>query len=112
VRRLLGLMARLAPWAAAALLLWAALSVALPGADGDGGGAGRATPYDVQLDLGPYLFNPSIVAHGSVYLSTARTAHMKRIDRTNWWFNDAYVCVSTGPGFETVSCRKFDPWRG
>lgn len=71
-----------------------------------------AQPTDVLLDLGPYFFNPSIVRHRGVYLSTARTAHMKRIDRTNWWFNEAYICMSTTSQFKSVSCRKFDPWQG
>ncbi|GBF99713.1 hypothetical protein Rsub_12425 [Raphidocelis subcapitata] len=105
-------MARLAPWLAVALLVAVALALAAPGAQGDVDAAARPTPYDVQLELGPFYFNPSIVHHGGVYLSTARTAHMKRIDRTNWWFNDAYICMSTAPTFETVSCRKFDPWQG
>ena len=74
--------------------------------------AGAAKTEDIQLDLGPYFFNPSIVKHHGVYLSTARTAHMKRIDRTNWWFNEGYICMSTASDFKSVSCRKFDPWQG
>jgi hypothetical protein len=37
---------------------------------------------------------------------------MKRIDKTNWWFNEGYICMSTTPDFKSVSCRKFDPWQG
>jgi hypothetical protein len=68
---------------------------------------------DVRLELGPYFFNPSVVRHPKgVYLATARTAHMKRVGKTNWWFNEAYVCTSARPDFAAVSCRKFDPWQG
>jgi hypothetical protein len=120
--RFLNLMGRLAPWAALALvgaaLLFAAGAPAAEGASGGNGSAtggalaSRATPYDVRLALGPYFFNPSIVRHRGVYLSTARTAHMKRIEKTNWWFNDASICMSTSADFGSVSCRKFDPWQG
>lgn len=79
--RLLQLMVRLVPWVTFALvglvLLWVA-------AGAEGAPPARPTPYDVQLNLGPYFFNPSIVKHKGVYLSTARTAHMKRIEKTNW----------------------------
>jgi hypothetical protein len=108
--RLLALMVRLAPWLLVALVGVTLLFIAAPGAEG--GDAARPTPYDVLLQLGPYFFNPSIVKHRGVYLSTARTAHMKRIDKTNWWFNDAYICMSTDADFSSVSCRKFDPWQG
>jgi hypothetical protein len=37
---------------------------------------------------------------------------MKRIDRTNWWFNEGFICMSTSADFKTASCRKFDPWQG
>jgi len=109
--RFLALMGRLAPWLLVALVGVTLLCVAAPGAEGNAAAA-RPTPYDVQLQLGPYFFNPSIVKHRGVYLSTARTAHMKRIERTNWWFNDAYICMSTEADFGSVSCRKFDPWQG
>lgn len=101
----------LARWAAVALVGLLLLAVVIaPGAAG--GAAQRPTPYDIQLNLGPYFFNPSIVKHRGVYLTTARTAHMRRIDSTNWWTNEAFVCMSTTPDFESVSCRKFDPWQG
>jgi hypothetical protein len=105
---------RAAGWGAGALLLLLLLCALLPLSPGGGGGDGgsSAPPSDVLLNLGPYFFNPSIVRHRGVYLSTARTAHMKRIDRTNWWFNEGYVCMSTTADFKTVSCRKFDPWQG
>jgi hypothetical protein len=96
---------------------------------------------DVRLELGPYFFNPSVVltgssgsggfggfggggkkstttarssigSYGGVYLATARTAHMKRVGKTNWWYNEAYLCTSARPDFSAVSCRKFDPWHG
>jgi hypothetical protein len=111
-------MGRLAPWAALALVGAALLFAArAPGAEGSNGTVAtlpgsRSTPYDVRLALGPYFFNPSIVKHRGVYLSTARTAHMKRIEKTNWWFNDGYICMSTNADFDSVSCRKFDPWQG
>eukprot|EP00879_Flechtneria_rotunda_P018038 GHRR01018907.1.p2 GENE.GHRR01018907.1~~GHRR01018907.1.p2 ORF type:complete len:171 (+),score=50.71 GHRR01018907.1:1156-1668(+) len=101
------LIRRLAFWVflgAAALLVLGSL---VPAAE-----VQPAGPVDVLLDLGPYFFNPSIAKHRGVYLSTARTAHMKRIDRTNWWFNEAYICMSTMSDFRSVSCRKFDPWQG
>jgi hypothetical protein len=132
---------RLLPWAGAALaaLVVAALLLSSgDGGDGAGGGGGAlavsrtttattapttstttAAPLngphqsDVRLELGPYFFNPSVVRHAKgVYLATARTAHMKRVDRTNWWFNEAYVCTSARADFAAVSCRKFDPWQG
>lgn len=98
----------------ALLLLGVLVPGSSPPAGGPGSGAAAAgSPLeDVRLDLGPYFFNPSIVRHRGVYLATARTAHMKRVDRTNWWFNEAYVCLSTRHDFETTSCRKFDPWQG
>ncbi|KAF8059755.1 LPA1 [Scenedesmus sp. PABB004] len=99
---------RLAVWltlaAGAALVLGALVPAAEVGPP--------AAPADVALDLGRYYFNPSIVRHRGLYLSTARTAHMKRIDRTNWWFNEAYVCMSTRHDFVPATCRKFDPWQG
>ncbi|GBF90507.1 hypothetical protein Rsub_03503 [Raphidocelis subcapitata] len=76
------------------------------------GAAAPAGPVDVQLSLGEYFFNPSVVAHRGVYLSTARTAEMKRIDATNWWFNGAYICTSAAADFAASSCRSFDPWQG
>ena len=94
--RLLATTARLLPWLAVAAVGLALLLLAAPATDTRAGGGAsssssssssllqRPTPYDVKLDLGPYFFNPSIVRHRGVYLSTARTAHMKRIERTNW----------------------------
>lgn len=106
----LGMLARrLAPWlvlgAVGLLLLLSQVGPSL-------GPASIVREPDIKLDLGPYFFNPSIVRHRGVYLATARTAHMKRIDKTNWWFNEGYICMSTAPDFKTVSCRKFDPWQG
>jgi hypothetical protein len=101
------LIRRLATWVALGVVALLVLGSLVPAAELDGG-----SPSDVLLDLGPYFFNPSIVRHRGVYLSTARTAHMKRIDRTNWWFNEAYICMSTSSTFKSVSCRKFDPWQG
>jgi hypothetical protein len=98
-----------AAWGALGLLALLVLTSLLPSPDD--GGAGQP-PRDVLLNLGPYFFNPSIVRHRGVYLSTARTAHMKRIDRTNWWFNEGFICMSTSADFKTASCRKFDPWQG
>lgn len=100
-------MRRLAVWVTVGLLGFMVLSGLAPAPQL------QAVPStDVLLSLGPYFFNPSIIRHRGVYLSTARTAHMKRIDRTNWWFNEGYVCMSTTADFKTVSCRKFDPWQG
>lgn len=110
--RALALAGRLAPWLAVAALGITLLILAAPAADLTSSAPARATPYDVKLELGPYFFNPSIVKHRGVFLSTARTAHMKRIEKTNWWFNDAYICMSTSSDFDAVSCRKFDPWQG
>ncbi|WIA21773.1 hypothetical protein OEZ85_000932 [Tetradesmus obliquus] len=101
------LIRRLATWVALGVAALLVLGSLVPAAELQGG-----SPSDVLLDLGPYFFNPSIVRHRGVYLSTARTAHMKRIDRTNWWFNEAYICMSTSSTFKSVSCRKFDPWQG
>jgi hypothetical protein len=98
-------MKALAPWCVLGLVGLLLLSSVAPEAAAD-------KPEDVKLELGPYFFNPSIVRHQGVYLSTARTAHMKRIDRTNWWFNEGYICMSVTPDFRSVSCRKFDPWQG
>lgn len=82
----LPLMARLAPWLAIALIGLVLLGAAAPGAEGGAdGGVPRPVPYDVALTLGPFFFNPSVVRHRGVYLATARTAHMKRIEKTNWW---------------------------
>jgi hypothetical protein len=106
-QRLLYFMRRLAVWATVGLLGFLLLSSLAPKPQ-----QWPAPSTDVLLNLGPYFFNPSIVRHRGVYLSTARTAHMKRIDRTNWWFNEGYVCMSTTADFKTVSCRKFDPWQG
>jgi type II secretory pathway pseudopilin PulG len=74
--------------------------------------AAKPTPRDVQLTLGPYYFNPSIVKHRGVYLSTARTAEMKRVDATTWWFNEGFICTAKSAEFEGSACRKFDPWQG
>lgn len=106
-QRGMSLIRKLAVWVTVGVLGFVVLSNLAP--------APRPQPApatDVLLNLGPYFFNPSIVRHRGVYLSTARTAHMKRIDRTNWWFNEGYVCMSTTADFKTVSCRKFDPWQG
>jgi hypothetical protein len=106
-QRVIYLMRRLAVWVTVGLLGFMVLSGLSPAPQQ------QAVPStDVLLSLGPYFFNPSIIRHRGVYLSTARTAHMKRIDRTNWWFNEGYVCMSTTADFKTVSCRKFDPWQG
>lgn len=101
------LLKRLATWLSIGVVALILLSSLVPAAE-----LQPPQPTDVLLDLGPYFFNPSIVRHRGVYLSTARTAHMKRIDRTNWWFNEAYICMSTTSQFKSVSCRKFDPWQG
>lgn len=106
-QRVLFLMRKLAVWAVVGVLGFLLLSSLAPTPQQQ-----AAPSTDVLLNLGPYFFNPSIVRHRGVYLSTARTAHMKRIDRTNWWFNEGYVCMSTTADFKTVSCRKFDPWQG
>lgn len=106
-QRVLHLMRQLAVWATVGVLGFLLLSSLAPTPQQQ-----AAPSTDVLLSLGPYFFNPSIVRHRGVYLSTARTAHMKRIDRTNWWFNEGYVCMSTTADFKTVSCRKFDPWQG
>lgn len=131
---------RLAPWAGAALAALAVLALLLSSSSSSNGEGLNASsnnnnnndPFlspssqnnnnqklngphqsDVRLELGPYFFNPSVVRHPKgVYLATARTAHMKREGKTNWWFNEAYVCTSARPDFAAVSCRKFDPWQG
>ncbi len=100
------LLRTLAPWMALAVCVLLLLGSFAQGTD-----TLPAEP-DVKLELGPYFFNPSIVQHRGVYLATARTAHMKRIDKTNWWFNEGYICMSTTSDFKSVSCRKFDPWQG
>lgn len=101
------LLKRLSAWLFLGIVALVVLGSLVPAAE-----LQHPQPTDVLLDLGPYFFNPSIVRHRGVYLSTARTAHMKRIDRTNWWFNEAYICMSTTSQFKSVSCRKFDPWQG
>jgi len=78
-------MKRLGQWVGVVLCLTVSLGSLLPGVEG----GRRATPFDVKLELGRYFFNPSIVKHKGVYLSTARTAEMKRVDSTTW--------VSSGP---------------
>jgi hypothetical protein len=102
---------RLAPWLALGLVGLLLLLLSQASGPGQSGAAILREP-DIKLELGPYFFNPSIVRHRGVYLATARTAHMKRIDKVNWWFNEGYICISTTPDFKTVSCRKFDPWQG
>lgn len=106
-QRVSTLMRKLVAWITVGVVGFVVLSSLMPAP-----GRQAAPATDVLLNLGPYFFNPSIVRHRGVYLSTARTAHMKRIDRTNWWFNEGYVCMSTTADFKTVSCRKFDPWQG
>lgn len=118
---------RLLPWAGAALAAIAVLALlVLSGGGSSEAGAAAASSSsssntklngpsqsDVRLELGPYFFNPSVVRHPKgVYLATARTAHMERAGKTNWWFNEAYVCTSARADFAAVSCRKFDPWQG
>lgn len=70
-----------------------------------------AVGRDMKLDLGQYYFNPSVVEHKNLYFSTARTAYMKRLNKTNWWFNEAFLCVSTTMEFGTNTCRDFNPLR-
>ena len=106
-QRVMTLMRKLAVWVTVGVLGFVVLTTLSPAPQPQ-----PSPSTDVLLNLGPYFFNPSIVRHRGVYLSTARTAHMKRIDRTNWWFNEGYVCMSTTADFKTVSCRKFDPWQG
>jgi hypothetical protein len=77
------LLKRLAIWVSLGIAAIVLLSSLAPAAE-----VPPAPPKDVLLELGPYFFNPSIVRHRGVFLSTARTAHMKRIDKTNWWFNE------------------------
>ncbi len=79
------------PSAPALCLLFAALLalVAPPGTAGvdvkqPAASNATSTSTDVQLDLGQYYFNPSVVRHKGVYLSTARTAEMKRVESTTW----------------------------
>lgn len=86
----------------AAVTVLCVLCVLCPAAHGLG--------TDIKLELGEYFFNPSVVEHNGIYMATARTAHMKRVHATTWWFNQAYICASTRIDFREVTCLRFDPW--